>query len=90
MEDTELDVRASKIKMALMLLNQQKRNTTDLIMKLADKLDLHPCDIDIIYHSDCLEEAIAVAQKMGVEVDLDSFFEAMRESIKQKAEIQRE
>ena len=90
MEDTEIDVRASKIKMALMLLNQQKRNTTDLIVKIADKLDLHPCDIDIMYHSDCFEEAVAVAERMGVHVELDGFFETMRESIKNKINVGRE
>ena len=84
--DEELAMRAAKLQMAMMLLKQETKNVHVLMAKIADKLELSPCDIDIVYYSDCLETAIAVAETMGVTVEIDDFFETMKEAIETKKE----
>lgn len=80
----ELELRAAKIKEGLQLLAPISEKVQKAIAAVAEGLDLHPCDIDMVYHSDMLEYSIAVANCMGVEVDLDGFFETMKEATRYK------
>jgi len=73
--------RALKLMLAMQVMQEQTLKTVEALATVSEKMHVDINDLSLVYFSDCLETQIAVASKMGVKVELDGFFDAMKEKI---------
>ena len=79
---SDLDKRGLKTALAMRVLTDTTVKTIGAVTTVAEKMNLDVSELCILYFSDCLEDAITVANACGTMVELDGFFDAMKEKIR--------